>query len=71
MIGLAGVTVFYYLPPCDMRKQMDGLGILVRESMQRNPEDGELSSLSQPQQEPNQDPFLRSWRLLLTSEALE
>lgn len=42
MIGLAGVRVFYYLPPCDMRKQMDGLGILVRESIQRNPEDGEL-----------------------------
>ncbi len=42
MIGLAGITVFYYLPPCDMRKQMDGLGILVREQMQRSPEDGEL-----------------------------
>jgi len=30
MIGLAGITVFTYLPPCDMRKQMDGLGIESR-----------------------------------------
>jgi len=42
MIGLHGVRVFFYLQPCDMRKQMDGLGILVREEMLRDPEDGEL-----------------------------
>jgi len=42
MMGLANVRVFFYLQPCDMRKQMDGLGILVREEMLRDPEDGEL-----------------------------
>lgn len=42
MIGLTNMRVFFYLQPCDMRKQMDGLSILVREEMQRDPEDGEL-----------------------------
>ena len=42
MIGLADMQVFFYLQPCDMRKQMDGLGILVREEMRRDPEDSEL-----------------------------
>jgi len=42
MIGLEDVRVFFYLQPCDMRKQFDGLGILVREEMKRDPEDGEL-----------------------------
>ena len=36
------VRVYFYLGPCDMRKQMDGLSILVREAMQRDPENGEL-----------------------------
>lgn len=38
----ADVRVFFYLAPCDMRKQMDGLSILVREAMKREPENGEL-----------------------------
>ena len=38
----SNVNVFFYLAPCDMRKQMDGLSILVREAMKREPENGEL-----------------------------
>ena len=42
MLGGGDVRVFFYLAPCDMRKQIDGLGTLVREAMQRDPRDGEL-----------------------------
>lgn len=42
MLGAHDVRVFFYLAPCDMRKQMDGLGTLVREEMKRDPQDGEL-----------------------------
>jgi transposase len=42
MLGDGDVRVFFYLAPCDMRKQIDGLGTLVREAMRRDPQDGEL-----------------------------
>ena len=42
MLGASDVRVFFYLAPCDMRKQMDGLSTLVREEMKRDPQDGEL-----------------------------
>ena len=42
MLGSSDVRVFFYLAPCDMRKQMDGLSTLVREAMKRDPQDGEL-----------------------------
>jgi len=42
MLGGVDVRVFLYLEPCDMRKQMDGLGILVREAMNRDPQMGDL-----------------------------
>lgn len=42
MLGSSDVRVFFYLAPCDMRKQIDGLSTLVREAMQRDPRDGEL-----------------------------
>ena len=42
MLGGDDVRVFLYLGPCDMRKQMDGLGTLVREAMNRDPQAGDL-----------------------------
>lgn len=42
MLGGGDVRVFFYLVPCDMRKQMDGLGTLVREAMARDPQAGDL-----------------------------
>ena len=36
------VRVFVAAAPADMRRQIDGLAILVREGMQRRPESGDL-----------------------------
>ena len=38
----AEVRVYVSLDPCDMRRQMDGLAALVRGSMERDPESGDL-----------------------------
>ncbi len=37
-----GATLYFYIPPCDMRKGYDGLGGLVREALGRNPADGSI-----------------------------
>jgi transposase len=36
------VRVYIALEPCDMRRQLDGLAALVRSSMERDPESGDL-----------------------------
>ena len=36
------VRVFIALEPCDMRRQLDGLAALVRSSMDRDPDSGDL-----------------------------
>jgi transposase len=36
------VRVYIALEPCDMRRQMDGLAALVRSSIKRDPESGDL-----------------------------
>ena len=36
------VRVFIALEPCDMRRQLDGLAALVRSSMERDPDSGDL-----------------------------
>jgi transposase len=36
------VRVFIALEPCDMRRQLDGLSALVRSSMGRDPDSGDL-----------------------------
>jgi len=38
----ARVRVFISLEPCDMRRQLDGLAALVRSSMERDPDCGDL-----------------------------
>ena len=42
MLGDASVRVFLYSPPCDMRRQMNGLSTMVREEMKRDPDCGDL-----------------------------
>lgn len=43
MIGGSGsVRVFVYVGVCDMRKQMHGLSVLVREELGRDPQGGDL-----------------------------
>ncbi len=36
------VKVYLYLPPCDMRKSINTLSILVSETLQKNPTSGHL-----------------------------
>lgn len=36
------VRIFFATSPVDMRKQMDGLAIIVREGLGRNPRSGEM-----------------------------
>jgi transposase len=36
------VRVFIALEPCDMRRQLDGLAALVRSTMERDPDSGDL-----------------------------
>jgi transposase len=38
----ASVRIFIALEPCDMRRQLDGLAALVRSSMDRDPDNGDL-----------------------------
>ena len=38
----AEVRVYISLEPCDMRRQLDGLAVLVRSGMERDPENGDL-----------------------------
>ena len=40
--GGRGMRVFAYTPPCDMRKQMNGLSTVVREELGRDPQGGDL-----------------------------
>lgn len=43
MINLpANIRIYAYAAACDMRKQMDGLAGLVRQSMQRDPQSGDM-----------------------------
>jgi len=42
VFSLNSSRVFYYVSPCDMRKQIDGLSGLVRSGLSLFPEDGDL-----------------------------
>ena len=42
MLGRASARVFFYVPACDMRKQIDGLANLVRSALMREPKNGDL-----------------------------
>lgn len=42
LMGGRGVRVFYYLGPCDMRRQMDGLSAMVRSELGKDPTTGDL-----------------------------
>ena len=37
-----GITVFVAIEPCDMRKQFDGLANVVRSSLRREPNSGDI-----------------------------
>jgi transposase len=38
----SAVKIYVSVSPCDMRKQMDGLAVLVQEGMKREPRSGDM-----------------------------